>query len=215
MTRSTSKRDQYINDLFGIQDPLLLSIIENQPNAEFSMQISAYEGKILYMLLKMINARSAVEIGMLAGYSTTWIARALGPNGKLYSFERTEKAVTLFKQRIQGSDIEERIEFVVGDAKETLTRFDTLVDAVFIDADKASYIRYLEHASHILKPGGLLIADNVFLFGNVYGEALTKVSEESNAIMRKFNKLISEDPQFEAVILPTLEGLLVARKISL
>lgn len=213
MPRSISKRDQYINDLFGHEDALLLSITEGQDDAEFNMQISAFEGKILYLLLKTLGARTAVEIGMLAGYSATWIARALGKGGKLYSFERTSKAVELFKQRIKDTDIEDRIEFIVGNANTTLANFTTQVDAVFIDADKASYLTYLTHAKRILRPGGLLIADNVFLFGNVYEEPSREVKAEIKATMQEFNNQLANDPDFEAVILPTLEGLLVARKV--
>jgi predicted O-methyltransferase YrrM len=214
VARIGSKCDQYINDLFGAEDDLLSSITKHQSDIELSMQISAYEGKILYLLLKMINACSVVEIGMFAGYSTAWIAKALGQGGKLYTFERDENAITIFKQRIKGSDIEHKIEFYSGNANQTLENFDILVDAVFIDADKASYLNYLEHAKRILKPGGLLIADNVFLFGNVYGETRKKASENTISTMQQFNRSIAEDSQFEAVIIPTLEGLLVARKLS-
>ena len=213
MPRFSSKRDQYVNDLFGKEDRLLASITAGQDDGEFAMQISPYEGKILYLLLKILGARTAIEIGMLAGYSATWIARALGDGGKLYSFERTASAVDLFKQRIKDTDIEKRIDFIGGDAKETLANFNTPVDAVFIDADKSAYLDYLGHAKRLLKGGGLLIADNVFLFGNVYEEPRKEVREGSKAIMQEFNKQIANDPSFEAVIIPTIEGMLVARKL--
>lgn len=212
MVRLTSKRDKYINDLFGHEDKLLQTITSCQNDLEFAMQISAYEGKIIYLLLKLLGARTAVEIGMLAGYSTTWIARAIGQGGKLYSFERTKNCVDLFKQRIKNSDIDGRIEFIVGDAGQALANFQTQVDAIFIDADKVSYLTYLAHAKRILKPGGLIIADNVFLFGNVYGEPNYSVKEESKIVMQNFNKQVANDPSLESVILPTLEGLLIARK---
>ncbi len=212
MARPRSGRDLYINTLFGAEDALLKSITQNQSNEDFDMQISAYEGKLIYLLLKMIKARTVVELGMFAGYSTTWIARALGPEGKVYSFERTAKAVDIFKERIKNTDVEGRIEFILGDANHTLKSFDIQVDAVFIDADKASYPAYLEHAKRLLKPEGLIIADNVFLFGNVYEEPFREAKPETKEIMQEFNHNVAMDESLEAVIIPNVEGLLIARK---
>ncbi|MDF3047529.1 MAG: mycolic acid cyclopropane synthetase family protein [Candidatus Midichloriaceae bacterium] len=213
MPREYSKRDEYINTLFAPEDDLLQDITHSQTDAEFSMQISPYEGKIIYLLLKMIGAKDVVEIGMLAGYSATWIARALPDDGKLYSFERTAHAVDKYKRKIAGSKIEPRIEFIVGDARENLVEFNTQVDAVFIDADKASYPEYFKHAKRILKQGGLLIADNVFLFGNAYEEPLRHAKSVVIQNIKQFNKLVAQNIDFESVILPTSEGLLIARKI--
>jgi predicted O-methyltransferase YrrM len=177
------------------------------------MQISPYEGKIIYLLLKMIGAKNVIEIGMLAGYSATWIAHALPHDGKLYSFERTMHAVEKYKRKIAGSAIAQRIEFIVGDAREKLAEFNTPVDAVFIDADKASYSQYFQEAKRLLKPGGLVIADNVFLFGHTYEEPSRQAKNVAIQSIKAFNQLVAQDPAFESVILPTSEGLLIARKI--
>jgi len=213
MARKYSKRDEYINSLFAHEDELLQDITSTQIDSEFNMQISPYEGKIIYLLLKMIGAKNVIEIGMLAGYSATWIAHALPHDGKLYSFERTMHAVEKYKRKIAGSAIAQRIEFIVGDAREKLAEFNTPVDAVFIDADKASYSQYFQEAKRLLKPGGLVIADNVFLFGHTYEEPSRQAKNVAIQSIKAFNQLVAQDPACESVILPTSEGLLIARKI--
>ncbi len=212
MPRIFSPIDSYINSLFAQEDPLLQAISADLSEGELAMQLCPHEGKLVSLLLKLIGAKSAIEIGTLAGYSATWIARALGEEGKLYCFERSKLSIDRFKRKLEDSDLISRIEFILGDAKDTLNTFQHTVDAIFIDADKASYPLYLSHAKRLLRSGGLLLADNVFLFGATYGNPYKKVSAQAQENISLFNQAIASSEDFEATIIPTQEGLLIAKR---
>lgn len=208
-----SKRDAYIDDLFGTETTLLQNIRESSDESLLHMQISPYEGKILALLLKMINAKKVIEIGLLSGYSATWIADSLPEDGNLFSFEYDIRGIERAQKNLAGSPQLQKMTFIHGDAEQTLSNFHEEVDAIFIDANKAAYPAYFQHAKRLLKPGGLIIADNVFLFGNIYGEAIKEASQKSIDAMSEFNAMVAADPQFQSVIIPTSEGMLVALKI--
>lgn len=214
MARTFDLKHQYINSTFTKPDRLLESITCDIDSSQINMQITYNEGMLIYLLLKCINAESSIEIGTFNGYSATWIAKALKHQGKLYCFEKRMDMVESYKHRLKNHELENKIEFIIGDACQTLENFHTPVDAIFIDADKSSYPIYLDHAFRLLKKGGILIADNVFLYGNVYGQGSKHVSDNSLKAMLDFNNTIASSASFESTIIPTEEGLLIARKID-
>lgn len=215
MARSPSKLEEYIETLYTSETELMKRIKNEQSQGEIAMQISALEGKIIYLLLLSISARRVVEIGMFRGYSTLWILEALGAGGVVRTYEEDVEAIALFKQRVASYNPElmERIQIVEGDAKQTLQAFEGEVDAVFIDADKSAYPFYLQQASRILRSGGLLIADNTLLYGHMYNEPWQNASLRSIKAMEEFNTELATDTSFRSVILPTREGLSVAIKV--
>ncbi|AMP05522.1 mycolic acid cyclopropane synthetase family protein [Collimonas pratensis] len=170
------------------------------------------EGKIIHVLLKMINAKTVLEIGTLGGYSATWIARALPDDGKLVCIEKSEEHYLIAKQNFDSITEGKKINLLKGDAKEILQNFDSSFDAIFIDANKSAYPYYLEQASRLLRKNGLIIADNTFLFGQVYDPAINGDKEKIVGAMREFNKQISDSARFTSVILPTDDGLTIAIK---
>lgn len=107
-----------------------------------------------------------------------------------------------------------KIEFVLGDAREELKKLEALgpFDGIFIDGNKAAYMDYLEWAEKNIKTGGLILADNVFLNGSVWGEASARFSEKQIRIMQEFNKRLADPDKFVSVIAPTFEGLYIAIK---
>jgi predicted O-methyltransferase YrrM len=217
MARSDSDVVNYINKLCPLEHAVQLHIISEESEAEKTMQITRYEGQILKLLLQCIGARSVIEIGMLRGYSTIWLANAVSPlGGIVYTMEHNQQAVEQFQHIIKkhAPELVSNISCLVGNAHLLLEEFQTPVDAIFIDADKTGYPNYLKHAKRLLTPGGLLIADNVLLYGHVYGKGNKRVSREHIAAMQNFNETIAQDNAFESVILPTPEGMMVARKRS-
>lgn len=168
-----------------------------------AIQISPSEGKTISLLLRLVGARTVIEVGTLAGYSALRMARELPEDGHLWSLELDPKHAAVAAANLEAAGLSGRVEILVGDALVNLAALapETPVDAVFIDADKGRYPDYLEHAERLLRPGGLLLADNVYLFGRLLEE-----SHEA-AAMRRFHERVAE--RFDSVCLPTPDGLLV------
>ena len=213
-TKETNK-SLYLKEVFSKEDDILRSIRENseKENVEH-MQISSYEGGMLQFLCKALQVKKAVEVGTLHGYSSLMIARALPTDGQLFTLDidknRQEKAKTL----IQNDPNSNKIHFISGAAIESLKTIEneSPFDMVFIDADKKAYLDYLNWSNKNLKNGGLLVADNTFLFGAVYGEPERKQDEEALEVMKKFNKEIAHSGMYISTLIPTAEGMTVGIK---
>ena len=168
-----------------------------------AIQIGMSEGKFLEVLVRLGNVRRAVEVGTLAGYSAIRIARALPEGGKLWSVEHDERHAHIARDNIAAAGLEGKAEVVIGAA---VDRLPTLVahgpfDLVFLDADKESYDVYGRWAAANLRPGGLLVADNAYLFGNLLED------ESSARAMRAFHEETAR--VFQSVCVPTPDGMVV------
>ncbi len=203
----------YLQRLYAPEDEALRYALERiQAEGLPAIQIGPTEGKILYLLLRLAGARKVVEIGTLAGYSAIWIARALPPEGHLWTCERDPKHAAVARDVLQHAGLADRVTVVEGPASETLPNLEPQApfDAVFVDADKGGYQRYGEWATQTLRPGGLLIGDNTYLFGRLVGgerPGARPVQPEEQASMRGFHELLAAC--YEAVCLPTPDGLAV------
>ena len=210
------KKIIYMNKTFGQKDTLLEALQEETKKEGVEpMQISAYEGQILYCLTLLIQARKVVEIGTLHGYSTTHIARALPENGLIFTCDidrkRHEKTKLLFASYPESK----KIKWITGPALETLPQIELKgpFDMIFIDADKGSYLKYLEWAEKNLRRGGLVVADNTFLFGSVYDNTLpSRHPPETTQIMKDFNQTLASSSNFKGALFPTHEGLSIGIK---
>lgn len=210
-----SKSYQYISSLYCDEDDNQKRIIQAVTKAgNLSMQLTAVEGKLIYTLLKSIKASKVIEIGTLGGYSASWIARALPEEGQLYTIDKSAANIAAAKECLDSDFYKSRIKFLLGSASDILNdlKEDVPFDAIFIDADKASYPKYLQHAKSLLRSGGMLIADNTFLFELVFSDQPPKHNPELWEGMREFNERIAIDPSFDSIILPTEEGLTIAVK---
>jgi len=172
------------------------------------IQLGPSEGRLLEILLGLVGATKIVEIGTLAGYSALWMARALPPGGRVWTIESNPKHARVAAEIIGEAGFDDRIQVLGSDALEVLP---TLSDsgpfcAVFLDADKGRYDRYGRWATENLRPGGLLIADNAYLFGR-----LLEQSEEARA-MRRFHEEMAAN--FRSVCIPTPDGLAVGVRID-
>lgn len=198
----------YIRNLYAKEDAVLASILEGL-NERGLPQISVPPevGKTLYLLAKMSRAKRVLEIGALGGYSTIWLARALPPSGEVVSLELKQEHADFAMENIAKAGLKDRVKIMVGDAKESLLKLieqKETFDFFFIDADKSSYVNYLEHALQLAESGAIIAADNLFQSGKVFDE--NNDSPNSRAI-RQFNQLIAEDPRLESIILPIGDGL--------
>jgi len=155
-----------------------------------------------------------VEIGTLFGFSSYFIARGLGPDGKLITIEKDPRFGELAKQNFVELGIAEKVDQLIGSAEDVLHDIEPLgpFDFVFIDANKSSYPFYLKWAARNLIPGGVLVADNTFAWGHILDTAPPDEIVRDVQAIRTFNYVLGRSPQFCTTILPTAEGLTVAVK---
>lgn len=206
---------EYIAKTFALEDTLLQKIHGKGEELRAGMQISPYEGKLLYMLLKMNGAKRVLEIGSFVGYSTVWMARALPNDGLIVSCEADANHAAIAQAHADENNQGARIEVREGKALEIITQLrneGVEFDAVFIDAMKREYMEYLDGVLPMLRKGGLIIADNSLLFGHVVGKGKQKVSPDAVAVMQALNARLSNPEEFDGLMFETDEGLTVAMK---
>jgi predicted O-methyltransferase YrrM len=177
---------------------------EGLPEIHIAPEQAAY----LQLLLRSMNAMNVLEIGTLGGYSAIAMARGMPAAGRVISHE-IEPAHAEFAQRwIEGSDQAGKIEVRVGDAAETLSTLpDGEADAIFIDADKTGYVHYLEHSLRLLRPGGVILADNVLASGQIeFG------TDETETALRSFLDAVQDAPNLQSVVVPLGDGILFGVK---
>lgn len=181
------------------------------------ISLSSSEGQILSYMIRRHQCRKFVEIGTLTGLSAQYIIEGLGDEGTLWSLEKTELHAEKAREALKSHPAGSRVQIVVGDARVTLESLasEGPFDGVFIDGNKAAYGDYLAWAEKNVRRGGLIIADNIFLSGAVWGQATTqKFSEKQIRVMQEFNKRLSDAQLFETIIVPTQEGLSFSLKIN-
>ncbi len=182
------------------------------------MQISPYEGHLLSWLVKISGAKHVLEIGTFMGYSTLWMASALPKDGTITSLEFKHEHAELARAHADASPHVKQVAIVEGDGLAWLksqpktSRF----DLIFIDAEKRAYANYLEEGLQLLNPRGWVVGDNTLLFGALAAEdyvtATSFASQEAITAMQKFNETLADPTRFESIMLPTIEGLTVARR---
>jgi predicted O-methyltransferase YrrM len=175
------------------------------------MQISADEGALLTMLTRLTGARNAVEVGTFTGYSSICIARGLADGGRLLACDVSGEWTSLAQRYWAEAGVADRIELRLAPAVETLAALpeEPTIDLAFVDADKESYPTYYEELVRRLRPGGLLLLDNVLLGGRVFDEA---EQGERVTAMRAVNDRVVTDDRVDAVMLPVRDGVTVARR---
>jgi len=170
--------------------------------------IAPEQASFMQILLQLANARTVVEVGTLAGYSAIQMARALPANGHVHTIEIAPQHAAFATQWIERSDVAGRVTVHLGRGQDILPKFATgSADAAFLDADKSGYPFYLGECMRIVRPGGLIMADNAFAFGQLLDPNPT--DREVGAV-RAFNDLIAKQPGLQACIVPVGDGLWVA-----
>ena len=176
------------------------------------MQLGPDQGQLLTLLTRLVGARRAVEVGTFTGYSALCIARGLAEDGTLLCCDVSEEWTALARRAWARAGVADRIELRLAPAVETLRALpaDEPIDLVFIDADKTGYPDYWRELVPRVRPGGLLLADNVLWGGAIVDDG----DESANAVaLRAFNDLVATDDRVECVVLPAFDGLTIARKL--
>lgn len=179
-----------------------------------AMQISPEQGQLMRLLVELTGTKRALEVGVFTGYSSTAVALAMPPDGKLVACDVSEEWTNMARRYWREAGVESKIELHLRPAVETL---DALLEAgatgsfdfAFIDADKSGYDAYYERCLTLLRPGGLVAVDNALWSGAVADQSDTS---ESTRAIRALNAKIAADPRVSASLLPIGDGLYLARK---
>jgi len=174
------------------------------------MQIAPEQGALMEMLCRLLGARRAIEIGTFTGYSALCIARALPEDGRLVCCDVSEDWTSVGRPFWRRAGVESRIDLRIAPARETLESLadEPPFDFAFIDADKTGYTHYYEALLERVRPGGLILVDNVLWSGRVV-EA--DVRDADTLAIRAFNEHVSRDSRVDCVMLPVSDGLTLLR----
>ena len=211
----TDPIQDYILDVSLREHPALLQLREATARLdEADMQISPEQGQFMSLLVRLIGAKRALEVGVFTGYSALAVALSLPQDGTLVACDVSEEWTSIGKKHWQDAGVDARIDLRLGPAVETL---EALVrsgaagtfDFAFIDADKLNYDRYYELCLMLVRAEGLLVIDNVLWDGKVVDAA---VDDEETEAIRRLNKKIHADERVDHSLIPVADGLTLARK---
>jgi predicted O-methyltransferase YrrM len=200
--------DDYFNDLFAPHDPALDAAIQSTADAGMPMiNVAPNQGKLLHVLALAAGARTILEIGTLAGYSTIWLARALPAGGRMITLEADPKHAEVARANIARAGLADVVDLRLGPALETLPRLAEEghgpFDLVFIDADKPNTAPYFEWALKLTRRGSLIIADNVVRGGDVIDAGSADAGVQG---IRRFNAALAAEPRVAGTALQTVGG---------
>ncbi|PWJ05412.1 SAM-dependent methyltransferase [Streptomyces sp. NWU49] len=206
----------YLREVSLREDEVLSELREftAQLPAGAAMQVSAEEGQLLALLVRLTGAVNVLEIGTFTGYSTLCMARALPPEGRLTTCDITDRWPDIAARYWRKAAVDDRIELRIGDARETLDalrleRGAGHFDLVFIDADKSGYLGYYEKSLDLLRPGGLVVVDNTLFFGRVVDPG---AQDADTVAIREFNRFLHGDERVDVSMLSMADGITLARK---
>jgi predicted O-methyltransferase YrrM len=168
------------------------------------------QGRLLKMLVEMIQPQRVLEVGTFSGYSAISMAEGLPEGGRLYTFEINDEMEDFTRPWIEGSEVADKIEFIIGDALTEAPKLGITFDMAFIDGDKRTYCECYEMVMGILRPGGFILADNTLWDGHVVDESYSKDHQTQGIV--DFNDHVAQDMRTEQVILPLRDGLTLIRK---
>ena len=175
------------------------------------------QGRVLSMISQMIQPKRILELGTFTGYSALCLAEGLTEDGRLITIEHNDEMEDSIRRNLALSPLGEKIELVIGDAKEAMRRLGErreakgaeLFDLVFIDADKKEYCDYLDLVLPLMRKGGWILADNTLWDGHIIESAYDK--DKQTVALRAFNDKVMQDERLEKVILPLRDGLTIIR----
>jgi len=189
----------------------LLQKIDRETNLKVLMprMLSGhYQGRVLSFLSKMVNPNRILEIGTFTGYATLCLAEGLTETGIIYTLDINEELEDMVRHNFAQSDYNSKIKYILGDATQTVNSLEETFDLVFIDADKKNNGTYYDLVFNRIRPGGLIIVDNVLWSGKV----LNTNQDKDTKNITTFNDKIAADDRVEKLILPVRDGLFIIRK---
>ena len=200
----------------SLREPPLLKRLreETAKHPRATMQISPEQGQFMQLLVKLMGARRCIEVGVFTGYSSLCVALALPADGRLLACDVSEEFTAMARRYWKEAGVEAKIELRLAPALETLDARlkageTASYDCAFIDADKSNYAGYYERILKLLRPGGLILVDNVLWSGAVIDD---KDKSEDTSAIRAFNEALRKDERVDLSMLPVGDGLTLALK---
>jgi len=194
------------------EEPLLLQELNRETWAKVlqpRMLSGHYQGRVLSMISKLVSPKNILEIGTYTGYSALCLMEGIQKDGQLHTIDINEELHDLQRKYFDKSGFGKQIMQHTGDALEIIPKIDLTFDLVFIDADKENYSNYFELIISKMKPGGVILSDNVLWSGKVL-EKIQKDDIDTPAL-KTYNRLLNSHPQVESVLLPIRDGLTISR----
>lgn len=215
--RYETSESAYMAKYFAASDPFLKQVKEKlrKEGLDF-MSVSEVEARYLQFFVSSFKVKTIVEIGSLFGYSALAMAKKLPRDGKIHCFEKDETRAQQILSNFEEAGLECSHYVHSGDALEGLKKIESEgpFDLVFIDANKNGYLDYLDWAEANTKSGSLIIGDNTFLFGALWGDSRSQnVSAKQIETMNRFNERIANSEKYDSIMIPTLEGMTLGRRI--
>lgn len=167
------------------------------------------QGQFLTLLSSLMRPKAILEIGTFTGYAAICLAQGLAEDGILHTIEANHEMEQIITKYIKKAGLEHKIQLHLGRAEAIIPTFDILFDLIFIDAGKQQYEIFYDLVFDKVKPGGLIIADNVLWSGKV----VSGENDPDTTVIRAFNDKVNHDPRVENIMLPIRDGLLLARKL--
>ncbi|MBU6474750.1 MAG: O-methyltransferase [Alphaproteobacteria bacterium] len=194
--------DGYIDAALVFQDDALRhALAETEKAGAPAINVSPAQGKLLYLLAKLVNARRILEIGALGGYSAIWMGSALPEGGRLVTIEHSWKYAALARANIVYAGLSDKVEVVEGAGLDVLPALEGPFDLIFIDADKPNNPEYFRWAMKLCREGGAIVVDNVVRGGGVID---AENADSSVQGVRRMNELIAREPRAEATAIQTV-----------
>ena len=219
MSRTSFLLSQTLAGYYGevaFREPPLLAALRRETEAlpEAQMQIAPEQGRLLWLLAKLMGAQRAIEVGVFTGYSGFCVASALPADGYLLACDINAEWTAIARRYWRQGDVADKVELRLAPALETLqaelaSGQGGSYDFAFIDADKTNYLAYYEHCLQLLRPGGLVAVDNVLWGGRV---ADAKANDADTRALRAFNQQLAQDERVEFCMVPIADGLSLCRK---
>ena len=169
------------------------------------------QGNFLAIISKLIKPFNVLEIGTYTGYSTLCIAEGLNPEGMIHTIDKNEELLQIQNKYFEKSGLRNQIKQYTGDALAIIPKLKFDFDMVFLDADKENYVKYLELISPILKPGGVLLTDNVLWHGKILESSANQ--DRVSRLIDNFNKKIVKDKSLKTMMLPIRDGISLTLKL--
>jgi len=198
--------DLYLHELANPADPILREMELLAAERSFPI-VGPQVGQLLSVLAATVSAERVIELGSGFGYSAYWFARAVGPGGQVILTETSPERALEARTFLERGGLADRVRIEIGDALEIIETIGGEFDVVFNDIDKERYPLVLDRAAAALRPGGLLISDNMLWFGTVLDE--TPVDDSARGV-KELTRLLYDSPDFRTVMLPLRDGVSVS-----
>lgn len=204
-------------ELHTAPEPPLLAQLTRETHLQLlmpRMSSGHLQGRFLSMLSHLIRPRRVLEIGTFCGYATLCLAEGLADNGLVHTIEIEPEREVRIRRYVAAAGLTEQVRLHIGSALDVLPSLvDEVWDLVFIDADKRRNDAYFEAVIEQVRPGGLLIVDNVLWSGKVLPSHELKTGDKDTPLVRAFNDKVARDARVEPVFLPLRDGLLLLRRV--